>query len=36
VDVRSHRTASVARFIVQMIRTGRAPHILNLEVLNDP
>ena len=34
VDVREHRTSSVARFMVQMITTGRAPHILNPEVLD--
>jgi lactate dehydrogenase-like 2-hydroxyacid dehydrogenase len=28
VDVRVHRTSEVARFLVQMIRTGRAPHVL--------
>ena len=35
VDVRGHRTASLARFMVQMIRTGKAPHILNKEILHD-
>ena len=34
VDVREHRTASVARFMVEMMRTGRAPHVLNPEVLS--
>ncbi len=33
IDVREHRTASVARFLVEMIRTGTAPHILNREVV---
>jgi glyoxylate reductase len=36
VDVRRHRTSEVARFMVQMMKTGRAPHILNPEVLAQP